>query len=553
MTGIDLGDAWDDDNPVGYRAVLAADEAGEPFAAGEAHLRGAGLHHHFVPAAQGGAFVTADAFARTMRDVFRRDAALGVGYGVTSFIAAMPVWTSGDPVQQQVMADLLLGGGRAAAGFTEWTHGADFSRTDVRGRRVAGGWRVSGAKHMINNIARADLVTLFTRTDDRPGSRSHSNLLVNLRSGPAGHHRILPRYRTSGMRTCQLGGVDFTDMPVPDRSVIGGCGDAMETVLKAFQVTRCVLPGMVIGVLDSQLRLAVQFAAGRRLYKGTVADLPHARSVLTGAFVDVLITDALATVGARALHVLPEQGSVLSAAVKYLVPKVLQEASYELSSLLGASYYLREGEYAAFGKHARDLPVAVLAHASAAVCQATVIPQLPRLARRSWADGARPAPPAALFDVTVPLGELDPAGLAVNNRGVDTVTATLIEAVAHAGDDRLRPYLQRFVDELALLRTAADALSPREQTVVAGPGSFALAHRYSLVLAAAACTGVWRHQPAGTFLAGTDWLIAALARLEARINPVARPLWITDAPLPASLFTELTDRHERDRDFDLTG
>jgi alkylation response protein AidB-like acyl-CoA dehydrogenase len=552
MTGIDLGDAWDDDNPVGYRAALAADEAGTPFNAGEQHLRDAGLHAHFVPAALGGALVSADAFARTMRDVFRRDAALGVGYGVTSFIAAMPVWTSGDLVQQQVMADLLLGGGRAAAGFTEWAHGADFSRTDVRGRRVPGGWRVSGAKHMINNIARADLVTLFTRTDDRPGSRSHSNLLVNLRSGPAGHHRILPRYRTSGMRTCQLGGVSFSDMPVPDRSVVGECGDAMETVLKAFQVTRCVLPSMVIGVVDSQLRLAMRFAAGRRLYRGTVADLPHARSLLTGAFVDLLIADALATVGARALHVLPEQGSMVSAAVKYLVPKVLQEASNDLSSLLGASYYLREGEYAAFGKHARDLPVAVLAHASAAVCQATMIPQLPRLARRSWADDTRGAPPAVLFDPAVPLPALDPAGLAVNNRGVDTVTATLAEALPRA-DGRLRPYLQRFVAELDLLRTAADALAPREQTVVAGPDSFALAHRYSVVLAAAACTGVWRHQPSDAFLGDSDWLVAALARLDARLNPVIRPLWIADGPLPDSLFTELTARHERDRDFDLTG
>ncbi|MCA2215085.1 acyl-CoA dehydrogenase [Jidongwangia harbinensis] len=552
-TALDLGDPWDAGNPLGYPEVLAADAAGEPFTAGEELLRSAGLQRHFVPASLGGELRGADQFARTMRAVFSRDAGLGVGFGATSFIAAVPVWTAGSPHQRRTVADVLLDGGRCAAAFTEWDHGADFGRADVRARPAGDGWRISGAKHLINNVARADLVTLFARTDDRPGSRSHSNLLVDMRGRPGTHYRLLPRYRTSGMRGCLLGGIDFTDAPVPAGAVIGEPGDALETVFRAFQITRCVLPGMVIGILDSQLRLAVRYAQGRRLYGQAVADLPHTREVLGGAFVDLLIADCLATVGARALHVLPAEGSVLSAAVKYLVPKLLHEAGYELSTLLGASYYLADGEHAAFGKHARDLPVAVLAHASSAVCLSTIIPQLPRLARRGWAATDTAPPPATLFRPGDVLAELDPARLAVNNRGVDTLTATLRAERDRADTDPgVRRHADAFCAELAALGERAGALAPRDQTVMAGRDSFVLAHRYSVVLAAAACVGVWRRHPEDPFLGDPAWLVTALQRLRVRLDRATRPMWTAAGPVPATVDDELSRRYRHNLWFDLT-
>ncbi|GIF02273.1 acyl-CoA dehydrogenase [Paractinoplanes rishiriensis] len=549
----DLGDPWDAGNPLNYAAVLAADEAGEPFAAGEERLRAAGLHRHFVPASLGGEFRGADEFARTMRAVFRRDAGLGVGYGATSFIAAVPVWTAGSPEQRRAMAEVLLAGGRCAAAFTELDHGADFARADVAARPAGDGWRVSGAKHLINNVARADLVTLFARTDERPGSRSHSNLLVDMRGRPAADYRLLSRYRTSGMRGCLLGGIEFTDAAVPAGAVIGRPGEALETVFQAFQITRCVLPGMVIGILDSQLRLAMRYARGRRLYGQAVADLPHTRTVLAGAFVDLLIADCLATVGARTLHLLPGEGSVLSAAVKHLVPKLLQEAGYELSTLLGASYYLREGEHAAFGKHARDLPVAVLAHASSAVCLSTIIPQLPRLARRGWTAADAAPPPAALFRPGDLLGELEPDRLAVHNRGQDSLTALLRTAPDWAGDGDVRRHLEPFVTELAALGEKAGLLGPRDQTVAAGRDSFTLAHRYSVVLAAAACAGIWREHAADDFLGDPAWLVSALQRLRVRLDRAARPIWTATAAVPSAVYDELSHRYDQDRCFDLAG
>ncbi|MBT2491907.1 acyl-CoA dehydrogenase family protein [Streptomyces sp. ISL-96] len=544
-----LGPAADPDNPLGTAAVLAADERGELLPEGERMLAGYGLNAEFVPRSLGGRFEQADAFAHLMRSVFRRDCSLGIGHGVTSFIAGLPVWASGSPEQQRRAASLLLSGGRIVAAYTELAHGSDFSRTGLAatpGPDGSGSLRLHGGKQLINNIARAEAAVLFARTDTRTGSRSHSHLLVDLTGLPPGAVRRDFRYPTSGVRGCLLGGIEFQDCPVPGDAVLGEPGDAMETVLRAFQVTRSVLPGMVVGVGDTQLRAVLGFALERQLYGGPVTELPYPRATLTGSFADLLVCDALATVGARSLHLLPGETSVQSAAVKYLVPKLLQDSSYRLSVLLGARSYLRTGPYALFQKAARDLPVVALAHAGSAVCLATIVPQLPRLAANGWprqaTDTAGPA--GELFRPGAPLPPLDFSRLELNSRGRDTLSQA-VTATAY-GHPHVAALARLFAEELHRLAPRAAALPPRDRTVIASRRGFLLADRYAHVLAAAACLGVWQH---GDGFAGDPaWVICALHRLAERLGlrPGPPPEEASDA-----LFAELLRRHEENLTLDL--
>lgn len=539
-----VGPADDPANPLGTAAVLDADERGELPAEGERLLAGYGLNAEFVPAALGGRFTAADGLAHLMRTVFRRDCSLGIGYGVTSFIAGLPVWASGSAEQQRRAADILLSGGRIVAAYTELAHGSDFSRTGLTATPAPEGLRLRGGKQLVNNISRAEAAVVFARTGDAPGSRSHSHLLVDLDRLPAGTVRRDDRYPTSGVRGCLLGGIEFDDCPVPADSVLGTPGDAMETVLRAFQVTRSVLPGMVVGIGDTQLRSVLGFGLGRRLYGRPVADLPYARATLVGAFADLLASDALATVGARSLHLLPGETSVQSAAVKYLVPKLLQDSSYRLAVLLGARSYLRTGPHAVFQKAARDLPVVSLAHAGSAVCQATIVPQLPRLAARGWFRPGAEAPAAGLFRPGDPLPPLDLGKLELNSRGQDTLSRAVTDTTYD--DPRVDALARLFAGELRGIARRATELPARDRTVLASRRGFLLADRYAHVLAAAACLGVWQH---GTGpLRDPAWVLCALHRLADRLG-------LKPGPLPRDaaegLFTELLDRHEQHRTFDL--
>ncbi|MFJ2575116.1 acyl-CoA dehydrogenase [Streptomyces halstedii] len=546
-----LGDPEDRDNPFSFDAFLAADDRGDLLQAGERALDAYGLGSEFVPVRLGGRLDRADRLARVLRPLFRRDGSLALGHGASNLVGSVNVWSQGSPEQQRWLANVLRRNGRVAAAYTDMSTGNDVAHTAFRGEMRADRLVLSGRKEIINNLARAEAVTVLARTSDAPGSRSHSMVLVDMAAAPRERLRFLPRYRTSGVRGMYLGGLEFLDCPLPASALTGTAGQAMETILRAFQVTRAVLPAAAVGMADQQLRTVTDFAVHRRLYGRAVAELPHARSVLVGAFLDLLIADCFATSVCRALHLLPGRTSVYAAAVKYLAPRLFHESGQALSVVLGARAFLREGPHAIFQKHARDLPVASLVHAGGTVCQATIIPQLPRLARTGWLGGE--TAPAAMFHLSGDLPELDFDRLGITAGRHDPLMGTLTEAAARLrGEPVLGALCDRLTDELAALRDACGELAPRDRTPLAGPVSFEIAERYAVLLAAACCLGVWLHNPdhPGAFLREPAWLAGALSRLTDRLGypPVAG----ADAD-EAAVFAELMRRYEDRRGFDLTG
>ncbi|MFD3471852.1 acyl-CoA dehydrogenase [Streptomyces sp. NPDC058682] len=546
-----LGDPTAEDNPLGFAAFVAADERGDLLATGERALDSFGLGAEFVPRALGGRLGRADRLARVLRPLFRRDVALGLGHGASNLVGSVNVWSASSPEQRRWLADVLLRNGRIAAAYTDMSTGNDVTHTGFRAELRGAELVLNGRKEIINNIARAEAVTVLARTSDAPGSRSHSMVLMDTASAPRDRLRFLPRYRTSGVRGMYLGGVEFRDCALPVDTVAGEFGEAMETVLRAFQVTRAVLPSAAVGTLDQQLRTVMDFATQRRLYQRTVAELPHARSVLTWAFLDLLIADCFATTVCRALHVLPRQTSVYAAAVKFLVPLLMRDTVHELSVVLGARSFLREGPHAVFQKHMRDLPVASLVHAGGTVCQATIIPQLPRLARMSWLSDA-PAP-AELFHLDLPLPDLDFERLAITAGRQDPLMATLTDVEPELrADPVLGPLVSQLHDELRDLKRDCGELSPRDRTPLAGPVSFQLAERYAMLLAAAACLGIWRHNAdnPSSFLRDIGWLTGALSRLTARLG---YPPVLGAEGVQPEIYRELAHRHATGRGFDLTG
>lgn len=551
-----LGDPGDPGNPLRLDALLAADERGVLLAEAEEALAAFRLNAEFVPTELGGRLDRIDTLGRVLRGVFRRDASLGLGYGATTFLAAIAIWAAGTPEQQRLVADLLLGGGRLAIAYHELAHGNDFVRNEFRATPTAGGFVMSGAKHVINNVERAEALVLFSRTEDTVGSRSHSVLLVDKSVVPADRYRYLPRYETVGVRGCRNAGVEFTDCPLPADALVGKLGDGVELALRSFQITRSVLPSMILGGGDTALRTAVSFALDRKLYHRSVLEIPHARATIVGAFTDLLISDCLALAATRAVHLVPEATSVYAAAVKYLLPKLLTETAYDLSIVLGANFYVRDGAYGAFQKHVRDLPMISLGHAGTAACQATIIPQLPRLARTSWFSG-KPAP-EGLFRVRDGLPPLDPERL-VLVAGSDALVGSLegaAEAIAGVGSragqyaEALTALATALEDELRSLQAECSDMSPKDRTVLASPKAYAIADRYTLLLAGAACLGVWRHQEPedDAFLASPAWLAAALTRLLKRLG---HPLPTLPDGWADQLLDEVLNRYHEARSYDL--
>lgn len=550
-----LGDPFDAANPLGFGPILAADERGEMFGAGEEALHEYGLGSEFVPAALGGRLTRLDHLVEIMRSLYRRDPCLGLGYGAASFIASVNLWTTADAEQRRAAADLLLGNKRIAVAYHELAHGNDMARTEFSALPDGDRLLLDGRKEVVTNLRRAEAVVIFARTSSAPGSRSHSQLFLDKSALPADRYRDLPRFRTTGMRGVQLGGIEFDRCPVPADSVLGAPGQGLETALRSFQITRTTLVSMFTGIVDTALRTTLRHTRDRRLYGRTALDLPHVRSVLTGVFADLLTADCFATVATRALHLLPAQTPIYAQAVKFFVSKALMDAMTRLSSVLGAHFYIREGNTAIFQKLLRDIQPAGFGHAARAACQVSLMPQLPLLARRSWLPDAGGAP-AALFTPGGELPPLDFNALALSAAGREQLSSSLAAGLAAMPADdspagrELRLHGEYFVQELTRLAEACAALSPAELSVTASSATYDLTTRYVHVLVAASCFETWRHARASgdSFLGDAAWAAAALHRLR---TPLGAPPAALPEHLEEPLWRELTRRHEQSVSFGL--
>jgi alkylation response protein AidB-like acyl-CoA dehydrogenase len=554
-----FGPLGDDANPLGGQALLAADAAGEILPAAERVLDRHGLNAEFVPERLGGRLRRMDVLGRLLRPVFRRDASLGFAYGLNCFFAAAPVWTAGTDRQRAQAAGLLLDGHRIAVARHGVAHGNDFVRDEFTATvRPDGSLVVNGSKTGIANASRARGLVVFARTGVEGGGRSHTVLLLDRAELPPGSVEDLGRRATTGMRSAEFGGLRITDCPVPEGAVVGQVGDGYELSLRSSLVIRGVIPSIVLAGADTALRAVAAFADRRRADGRSSLDVQHVRDVLTGAFLDLLLIDCLALVGTRALHLLPKQVSAYAAAAAYLAPKLVAESMDEMSAVLGELTFAKEGAYGMFQKQLRDLPMTSLGHAGSVGRQVSILPQLPFFARHTWF--MDPEAPPALFRLHEDLPPLDlsaPALLGDGDRLAATLVASsdLLEEMPDGDTGVLRFLARTFTAELGELGEAFAEVPQNDRKALSSPHSLGLADRYTLVLAAAACLGVWREQRSPTgdgdpFLADPAWPSAALYRLCRRLG-----LPLPDRPVAAErrVLEEALARLRGHRSYDLYG
>lgn len=504
-----LGDPFEA-GPAGFDTVLAADAGCHLPDEAEHRLLAWGANAELVPTRLGGRWTSTRDLVDRLMPVFRRDAALGLGFGVTSLMAGVNVWIAGDEQQQQDVADVLLRGGRVSIMFHELEHGNDLTANACRLEDTPTGLRLTGTKAVVNNVDRADLAVLMARTATQEGPRSHTLVLWDptTTEGVRAH----ARYRTAGMRGVRLGGVDLRGAPVHAGALLGGAGTAVEVALRAFQVTRSVLPALAVGSLDGALHVAGEYAAGRSLYGTTVLELPYTHRLVAVALGDLLLADALASTAVRALHVAPQECFLLSAACKYLVPELLQDGLDALATLLGSTFYAKVAPYGIVEKHVRDLAVLPIGHAGGMSCLMSILPHLPR-----WSRPRDVEPVPGLFDDDAVTGEPDLTRLTLAVGGRDAVTSVLtrpdVVRAVEAVDPRVGALVRAHAARLTTLVEQIRAASRSAFTGFAEGAVVELARDLTILLAAAAAVGTWHASyRQGDPRDGAAWLSLTLAR-----------------------------------------
>jgi alkylation response protein AidB-like acyl-CoA dehydrogenase len=538
----DFGDLDDPGNPLGAQQFLAADERRRLLPAAERLLDAFGLNAEFVPRELGGRLDRLDALARVLRAVFRRDAALGLGYGLTSYLAAVVVWAGGSARQRRDTAELLLADGRMACAYPEPPQGNDFLRNRLTAEPDgAGGYRLSGRKEALNNTAHARALVMFAHTPD--------GLSAFLSPGPAHPEgrdlELLPRRPTVGVRGCAIQGLALDGHRLDAAGLIGAAGGGARLAELVFPLTRSAGLSMALGCADTALRTTTAFARSHRSRSRASLHSARTRTALVDAFADLLVCDCLSLVATRAPHLLPRESRTLGAVAKYLLPTILNETMDDLSIVLGAEAYAASGSYGIFQKTARDLPMIGLGSAGASASRAVIIAQLLRLPTLAPPGGTEES--AGLFrpfDAALPPCRPEENALAP---GRDSLLGSLEESARHATGP-LEEAAAVLVTHARGLFDACEELAARPAGHPVSPRAYALADRYALLAAGAACLGVWRHRPERGFLADPVWAAMALTRIARRLDKsVGR---VPAAGLDRML-AELLHRFDDARSYDL--
>ncbi|MEV6052206.1 AMP-binding protein [Streptomyces sp. NPDC052107] len=542
-----LGDPHDERREFSYRRVAELDRA-EAFPAVVCReLDALGVPRWFVPAEHGGELRSGEELLQLIRMLSRRDFTSALAHAKT-YLGAVSVWVAGSTEQAEELAGRITRGAVVSLALTEQAHGSDLLAGGLRAERTERGWRLDGEKWLINNATRADLVCVLARTKQEGGSRGFSLFLVDKAGLAEGSWRALPHVPTHGVRGADISGIAFTGAEIPADALVGREGEGLETVLKGFQITRTLCSAMSLGMTDHALRVAVGFARTHLLYRRPLAELPHAARSLAECYADLLAMEAVSLVATRSVHTLTEEQSLVSAAVKYLVPTLGDEVIGALRGLLGARAML-EADFAdgAFQKLERDHRIVGIFDGSTAVNLNSLINQFPVLhrgwrARRADLDGV-----AAAARLDGPPPALDHGRLTLYARSGSGVVQSLPEAVRRIEETAPLSVAERARALLAVADEVHEEMAAHRHRARAVPAAaFASARRYALVYAGAASVRLWLEN-AGTTRAtgplweGAAWLDAVLARLLHRLTRVP-DLDDVDGPaldrLPPALYAQ---------------
>ncbi len=232
----------------------------------------------------------------------------------------------------------------------------------------------------------------------------------------------------------------------------------------------------------------------------------------------------------RSVHALPAELGVSAAAVKYLIPTLVDELLARLSIVLGArSMLVGAGyEHGRFQKVIRDHRIVGIFDGSTVVNLHALINHFKILSRRLRHGMVDEGGVAAATTLAAPLADFDRARLSLLSRGgcslVQSLPTAMDELVGLAEAGVVTNSLGRRAKAFGapIHELAAELAAYRPSAVEVPASAFELADRYARCYAAAATTQLWlRNREAlqdrhGLWTRGL-WLEAVLARLLDRL------------------------------------
>ena len=247
---------------------------------------------------QGGSAQPYEVYLQVLEELSRAWLTVGLGVSVHT-LSCFPLARYGSEEQQQRWLPHMLGGETLGAYcLSEPDSGSDAAA--LRTRAVDDGtdsYRLDGTKAWITHAGQADFYTVLARTSD-DGPRGISCFLVP--SDAAGLVAASPE-RKMGLKGSPTAQLVLTGVRVGTDRLVGQLGQGFPIALAALDTGRLGIAACAVGLAQSALDLAIEYAGERRQFGRAIREFEGLAFMLADMATAVAAARALYLAAARRL------------------------------------------------------------------------------------------------------------------------------------------------------------------------------------------------------------------------------------------------------------
>ena len=260
-----------------------------------------GLFGLTIPVEYGGLGLNTEEECRIVMELGRAAPAFRSVIGTNNGIGSQGLVQHGTAAQRQhYLPKLASGEITGSFALTEPDAGSDSAAISLKAVADANDFLLSGTKRYITNATRAQLFTVFARTDpNERGSRGISAILVDTSTPGITLGSPNKKMGQQGAHVCD---VIFDECRVPQENIIGGSdrlNKGFATAMQTLDRGRIHLSALAVGCAKRLIKISVDYATERKQFGRRIAEFQLLQGMLADSQTECYAAESMVLDAAR--------------------------------------------------------------------------------------------------------------------------------------------------------------------------------------------------------------------------------------------------------------
>ena len=229
-----------------------------------------GLFALKAPKELGGAGVDTLTYVIAMEEISRISAVASIYFATPNSLAVGPLLMDGtDEQKNKYIKGIISGDKKIAFALTEAEAGSDAGGIRTTAIKNEKNYILNGRKTFITMAPIADYAIVYAKTEEEKGTRGISSFIVDLKSKGISTNK---EEQKMGVIGCPTGEIILDNVLVPEEDMLGKKDEAFKTAMKTLNIGRLGVAAQSVGVAQSALDEAVQYAKDRKQFGKSISE-----------------------------------------------------------------------------------------------------------------------------------------------------------------------------------------------------------------------------------------------------------------------------------------